>query len=39
MQVKISEFLKDYSLELPESVLGGEIFKLTYSENLENIQR
>ncbi|WP_296581386.1 exonuclease domain-containing protein [Ruminococcus sp.] len=38
MQVKISEFLKDYSLELPESVLGGEIFKLTYSENLENIR-
>ena len=38
MQVKISEFLKDYSLELPESVLSGEIFKLTYSENLENIR-
>ena len=38
MQVKISEFLKDYSLELPESVLGGEIFKLTYTENLENIR-
>ncbi|MBO4492779.1 MAG: hypothetical protein J5724_00180, partial [Ruminococcus sp.] len=38
MQVIISEFLKDYSLELPESVLVGEIFKITYSENLENIR-
>ena len=38
MQVKISEFLKDYSLELPESLLDGEIFKLTYTENLENIR-
>ena len=38
MQVKISEFLKDYSLELSESILNGEIFKLTYTENLENIR-
>uniref|UniRef100_UPI0025D8893E exonuclease domain-containing protein n=1 Tax=uncultured Ruminococcus sp. TaxID=165186 RepID=UPI0025D8893E len=38
MQVKISDFLKDYAVELPESILGGEIFKLTYTENLENIR-
>ena len=38
MQVKISEFLKEFTSELPESVLGGEIFKLTYTENLENIR-
>ena len=38
MQVKLSEFLKDYTSELPESVLAGEIFKLTYTENLENIR-
>ncbi|MCR4638857.1 PolC-type DNA polymerase III [Ruminococcus sp.] len=38
MQVKISEFLKEYTSELPESVLSGEIFKLTYTENLESIR-
>lgn len=38
MQVKISEFLKDYNIELPESILCGDIFKLTYTENLENIR-
>ncbi|MBP5581635.1 MAG: PolC-type DNA polymerase III, partial [Ruminococcus sp.] len=38
MQVKISEFLKEYTSELPESVLSGEIFKLTYTENLEAIR-
>jgi DNA polymerase-3 subunit alpha (Gram-positive type) len=38
MQIKISEFLKDYNIELPESILCGEIFKLTYSENLERIR-
>ncbi|MBQ6034349.1 MAG: PHP domain-containing protein, partial [Ruminococcus sp.] len=38
MQIKISEFLKEYISELPESVMNGEIFKLTYSENLESIR-
>ena len=38
MQIKVSEFLKEYISELPESVMNGEIFKLTYSENLESIR-
>jgi len=38
MQVKISDFLKEYTSELPETVTGGEIFKLTYTENLESIR-
>ena len=38
MQIKISEFLKEYISEFPESVMNGEIFKLTYSENLESIR-
>uniref|UniRef100_UPI00037D0F83 exonuclease domain-containing protein n=1 Tax=Ruminococcus flavefaciens TaxID=1265 RepID=UPI00037D0F83 len=38
MQVKISEFLKEYTSELPETVLSGEIFKLTYTEKLDSIR-
>ena len=38
MQVKISDFLKEYTSDLPETVLSGEIFKLTYTENLESIR-
>ena len=38
MQVKISEFLSEYVSELPESVLSGEIFKLTYTEDLHSIR-
>lgn len=37
MNVKISEFLKDFNAEIPDSVRDGEIFKLTYSEKLEHI--
>ena len=37
MQIKLSEFLKEYNTEIPESVREGEIFRLTYSENLDNI--
>ena len=38
MQIKISEFLKEYTSELPESLLEGEIFKLTYTEKLDSIR-
>jgi len=37
MNIKLAEFLKDYKAEIPESVRSGEIYKLTYSEKLDNI--
>lgn len=37
MNINLAEFLSEYNAELPESVRGGEVFKLTYSENLEYI--
>ena len=37
MNINLSEFLKEYCGEIPESVRQGEIFKLTYSEKLDNI--
>ncbi len=37
MNINLAEFLSEYNAELPESVRGGEVFKLTYSENLEHI--
>lgn len=37
MNIKLAEFLKEYSPEIPESVREGEIFKLTYSDKLDNI--
>lgn len=37
MQIKLSEFLKEYNAEIPESIREGEIFRLTYSENLDHI--
>lgn len=37
MNINLSEFLKEYISEIPDSLRNGEIFKLTYSENLENI--
>ncbi|MCR4890337.1 MAG: PolC-type DNA polymerase III [Ruminococcus sp.] len=36
MNIEISEFLKEYCPELPESLKGGEMYKLTYSENLKH---
>ena len=37
MQIKLSEFLKEYNTEIPESIRDGEIYRLTYSEKLDNI--
>ena len=37
MQIKLSEFLKEYNAEIPESLSEGEIFRLTYSEKLDHI--
>ena len=37
MQIRLSEFLKEYNAEIPESIRDGEIFRLTYSENLDHI--
>ncbi len=37
MNINLAEFLKDQVGELPESVRSGEIFKITYTEKLDNI--
>ena len=37
MQIKLSEFLKEYNTEIPESIRDGEIYRLTYSEKLDHI--
>lgn len=37
MNINLSEFLKEYNADIPESVRCGEIFKLTYTENLDSI--
>lgn len=37
MNINLSEFLKEFKAELPESLRSGEIFKITYSENLDRI--
>ena len=37
MQIKLSEFLKEYNAEIPESIRDGEIYRLTYSEKLDHI--
>ncbi len=37
MNVKIDEFFKDFCFEIPPSVGSGELYKLTYSENLKNM--
>ncbi len=37
MNINLAEFLKEYGPEIPESVREGEIYKLTYSENMDRI--
>jgi DNA polymerase-3 subunit alpha (Gram-positive type) len=37
MNIKLSEFLKDYNVEIPESVRNGEIFRLTYTEKMDRV--
>ncbi len=37
MNIVLAEFLKEYGAEIPESVRGGEIFKLTYSDSLDSM--
>ncbi|MBR6385496.1 MAG: PolC-type DNA polymerase III [Ruminococcus sp.] len=37
MNINLSEFLKEFTAEIPESIKQGEIFKMTYSENMQNI--
>ena len=36
MNISLSEFLKEYCQEIPDTVRSGEIYKLTYSENLKH---
>ena len=36
MNIVLSEFLKEYCAELPESVGAGEIYKMTYSADLRH---
>lgn len=36
MDINLSEFLKEYCPDIPESVRNGRIYKLTYSDNLKN---
>ncbi|MCC8135771.1 MAG: hypothetical protein LIO40_03740 [Ruminococcus sp.] len=37
MNVKLTEFLKEYDAEIPESVRDGELYKLTYTQKLDSI--
>ncbi|MBR4628195.1 MAG: PolC-type DNA polymerase III [Ruminococcus sp.] len=37
MNINLAEFLRDYGAEIPESVRSGEIYKITYTEKLDNI--
>ena len=37
MNVNLAEFFKDFCPEIPQTVGSGEIYKLTYSENLGNM--
>ena len=37
MNILIKEFLAEYSIEIPESVGMGSIYRLTYSEDYKNI--
>ena len=37
MNIKLSEFLKDTEAEIPESLSGGDVFKLTYTEKMDGI--
>ncbi len=37
MNINLSEFLKEFKAEIPESVRSGEIFKLTYTEKLDSV--
>lgn len=36
MDINLSDFLKEYCPDIPDSVRNGRIFKLTYSEDLKN---
>lgn len=36
MDINLSEFLKEYCTDIPDSVRMGRIYKLTYSENLKD---
>ena len=36
MDINLSEFLKEFCPDIPESVRAGRIYKLTYSEDLKN---
>lgn len=38
MNISISEFLKDFTADLPESIKDGDVIKLTYSADLKNIR-
>ncbi len=36
MDINLSDFLKEYCPDIPDSVRSGRIYKLTYSEDLKN---
>ncbi|MBR1591990.1 MAG: PolC-type DNA polymerase III [Ruminococcus sp.] len=37
MNINLTEFLEEFNAEIPESLKKGSIFRITYSENMENI--
>ena len=37
MNINLAEFLKDSGVDIPETVRRGELFKLTYTEKLDNM--
>lgn len=37
MKINLSDFLKEFNTEIPDSVKAGEIFKLTYTEKLDGV--
>ena len=36
MKVNLAEFLKDFCTEIPESISSGEVYRLTYTEDLKH---
>ena len=37
MNINVSEFLKDFTTDLPDTIRAGEIIKLTYSADMKHI--
>ena len=37
MKENLEKFLKDYEVEIPESIKNGDIYKITYTKKLSGI--